>query len=116
MPVLLIIIDAGALYSITLLTALIGFVAKSNSQYIVLDMVTPIISIAFYMVILRVGLAQRPRNESSTLASFRRAPLPPSETSSRIRPMQVQIDQFTEVDHEISRKANEADSYEMSCV
>ncbi|KAJ7882842.1 hypothetical protein B0H13DRAFT_1890693 [Mycena leptocephala] len=70
MPVLLIIIDAGALYSITLLTALIGFVAKSNSQYIVLDMVTPIISIAFYMVILRVGLAQRPRNESSTLAHF----------------------------------------------
>ena len=39
MPVLLIIIDAGLLYSVTLLSALLCFVNHSNGQYVVLDMV-----------------------------------------------------------------------------
>ncbi|KAG9308475.1 hypothetical protein JVU11DRAFT_11817 [Chiua virens] len=55
-----IIIDAGMIYSFTLLAALICFVNKSNSQYVILNMVTPIISITFYMVIIRVGLSHRP--------------------------------------------------------
>ncbi|KAJ7733162.1 hypothetical protein B0H16DRAFT_171379 [Mycena metata] len=42
-PVLTIVLDAGALYSITLIAALSCFVSKSNGQYVVLDMVTPII-------------------------------------------------------------------------
>ena len=40
MPVLLIIADAGVLYSVTLLSALICFVSHSNGQYVVLDMVS----------------------------------------------------------------------------
>ena len=39
MPVLLIIIDAGLLYSVTLLSALLCFVNHTNGQYVVLDMV-----------------------------------------------------------------------------
>ncbi|KAJ7908944.1 hypothetical protein B0H13DRAFT_2494470 [Mycena leptocephala] len=83
MPVLMIVIDAGALYSFTLLAALIGFVNQSNGIFVVLDMIPPIISIAFYMVILRVGLAQRTRATSST-STFQRTPLPRNE----MRPMQ----------------------------
>ncbi|KAJ7708731.1 hypothetical protein B0H17DRAFT_971287 [Mycena rosella] len=60
-PAMLVIIDAGALYSVTLLAALICFVSKSNGQYVVLDIATPIVSITFYMVILRTGLAQNAR-------------------------------------------------------
>ncbi|KAJ7836984.1 hypothetical protein B0H13DRAFT_2239914 [Mycena leptocephala] len=89
MPVLLIIIDAGALYSATLLAALIGFVNQSNATFIVLDMIPPIISIAFYMVILRVGLAQSTRATSST-STFQRTPLP----RNGMRPMQVHIESW----------------------
>ncbi|THH03147.1 hypothetical protein EW146_g10498, partial [Bondarzewia mesenterica] len=53
MPVIVIIVDAAALYSVTLLSALLCFVNHTNGQYIVWDMVTPIISITFYMVIIR---------------------------------------------------------------
>ncbi|KAI0370321.1 hypothetical protein BV20DRAFT_944170 [Pilatotrama ljubarskyi] len=52
-----IIADAGLLYSATLTSALICFARKSNGQYIVLDIITPVIAITFYMVIIRVGIA-----------------------------------------------------------
>ncbi|KAN0082458.1 hypothetical protein V8E55_008253 [Tylopilus felleus] len=58
-PVLLIIVDAGVIYSCTLFAALICFKMQSNGQYVLLDMIMPIISITFYMVIIRVGLAKR---------------------------------------------------------
>ncbi|KAJ7909224.1 hypothetical protein B0H13DRAFT_2330524 [Mycena leptocephala] len=109
MPVLLIIIDAGALYSATLLAALIGFVNQSNATYVVLDMIPPIISIAFYMVILRVGLAQSTRATSST-STFQRTPLP----RNGMRPMQVHIEELVEVDNKRSTSGKEAESREMA--
>lgn len=39
-PLLHIIIDAGVIYSVTLLAALICFVNKSNGQYVILDTVS----------------------------------------------------------------------------
>ncbi|KAI9573135.1 hypothetical protein HD554DRAFT_1145995 [Boletus coccyginus] len=72
-PILHILVDAGLIYSLTLLVALICFVSQSNGQFVMLDLVTPIISITFYMVIIRVGLASRtnrisniPRGNTST--------------------------------------------------
>ncbi|KAJ8469041.1 hypothetical protein ONZ51_g9251 [Trametes cubensis] len=62
LPVVRVVADAGLLYSATLTAALACFVQKSNGQYIVLDIVTPIISITFYMVIIRVGLAATHRS------------------------------------------------------
>ncbi|KAF7368009.1 hypothetical protein MSAN_00866700 [Mycena sanguinolenta] len=64
MGIVMITVDAGALYSMTLLAALITFALKTNGQYVVLDMVTPIISIAFYMVIVRVGIATHNNSRS----------------------------------------------------
>ncbi|KIJ62334.1 hypothetical protein HYDPIDRAFT_94801 [Hydnomerulius pinastri MD-312] len=58
-PILHVIVDAGVIYSFTLLAALVCFCTKSNGQFVVLDMVTPIISITFYMVIIRVGMTNR---------------------------------------------------------
>ncbi|KAH9902812.1 hypothetical protein C8Q73DRAFT_22660 [Cubamyces lactineus] len=62
LPVVRVIADAGLLYSAMLTAALACFVQKSNGQYILLDIVTPIISITFYMVIIRVGLAATHRS------------------------------------------------------
>lgn len=80
-PILHIILDSGVIYSLTLVVALVCFVTHSNGQYVILDMVRyhcsladgnsltepsiaghqamPIISISFYLVIIRVRLATR---------------------------------------------------------
>ncbi|KAH9902757.1 hypothetical protein C8Q73DRAFT_785395 [Cubamyces lactineus] len=62
LPVVRVVADAGVLYSVTLAAALGCFVQKSNGQYVVIDMVCPIISITFYMVIIRIGLAESQRS------------------------------------------------------
>lgn len=63
-PVLLIVVDSGLLYSAALFTALMCFVNGSNAQFILLDWITPIISISFYAVILRVALVQSDRERT----------------------------------------------------
>ncbi|KAJ7573937.1 hypothetical protein C8J56DRAFT_1017464 [Mycena floridula] len=100
---LLIIIDSGVLYSATLLAALVCFVQKSNGQYVVLDMVTPIISIAFYMVILRVAIAASSgsgsHGGSRNLSSHGAGQGNHVRTiggTYQMRLMQVHIEQFTE--------------------
>jgi len=40
-PILHILVDAGLIYSVTLLVALICFVCQSNGQYVMLDLVSP---------------------------------------------------------------------------
>ncbi|KAF9238251.1 hypothetical protein BU15DRAFT_47951 [Melanogaster broomeanus] len=55
-PILRVIVDAGAIYSVALLVVLILFLQAWNGQFVVLHMVTPIISIIFYMTIIRVGM------------------------------------------------------------
>ncbi|KAJ7829405.1 hypothetical protein B0H14DRAFT_3143978 [Mycena olivaceomarginata] len=83
-PILLVVVDAGALYSVTLLSTLICFALGSNGQYVVLDIVTPTISIAFYMVILRIGIAQHPPSMDNTSASLPRVPLSRPENFGQI--------------------------------
>lgn len=54
MPIVHVLIDAAILYSAALVTILICFICANNAQYIMLDMIMPIISIAFYMVLIRL--------------------------------------------------------------
>ncbi|KAI0370681.1 hypothetical protein BV20DRAFT_1071393 [Pilatotrama ljubarskyi] len=56
-PVLRVIIESGAIYSMTITAALISFVVKSNGVYVLLDIISPIISIVFNMLIIRMRLA-----------------------------------------------------------
>ncbi|KAN0088926.1 hypothetical protein V8E55_005983 [Tylopilus felleus] len=52
-PVLRIVLDAGVLYSVSLLAALLCFVSKTRGRYIM-----PIISITFYMVIIWITICK----------------------------------------------------------
>ncbi|EGN97791.1 hypothetical protein SERLA73DRAFT_182539 [Serpula lacrymans var. lacrymans S7.3] len=56
-PVVRIVLDAGLLYTSALLPALVSFLANDRGMYVLLDMIMPIISITFYMVIIRITLA-----------------------------------------------------------
>ncbi|KAL1664910.1 hypothetical protein GGF50DRAFT_53811 [Schizophyllum commune] len=100
-PVLLIVVDAGVLYSITLFCALILFVSQSRAQYVVLDMITPIISISFYMVLLRVGLKSQEKTQANgltALSSGDRSGMryAPHASYYRRDTMQVHISRLTE--------------------
>ncbi|KAF9244663.1 hypothetical protein BU15DRAFT_86028 [Melanogaster broomeanus] len=57
-PVVRIILDAGVLYSLSLLAALLCFITKNRGHYVLLDMIMPIISLTFYMVIIRITISK----------------------------------------------------------
>ncbi|KAG0707141.1 hypothetical protein DFH29DRAFT_797176 [Suillus ampliporus] len=96
MPLVRVLVDAAILYSVSLLLALVCFVKSNNGQYVMLDMIMPIISIAFYMVIIRIAINKRTHSYLSTIRGG-----VTSETargSSRqypMKPVQVHISQLT---------------------
>ncbi|KAN0082390.1 hypothetical protein V8E55_008185 [Tylopilus felleus] len=98
-PILRSIIDAGAIYTFTLIVALICFLCKSDVQYVLLDLVTPIIAITYYMVIIRIGLATRA--QQTTHSSRKNTSTGRNVSTALVRRTQVHITQLTEsrVDH-----------------
>ncbi|TFY54988.1 hypothetical protein EVG20_g9484 [Dentipellis fragilis] len=69
------VLESGAIYSATVVAALVTFVLKSNANYIILDLISPIICIVFHMIVLRIGLATEP--------SLRGTPGPTSASTRR---------------------------------
>ncbi|KAF5381651.1 hypothetical protein D9615_005471 [Tricholomella constricta] len=55
-PIMLLVIESGAIYSATLITLLILYEAKSWFQYVLIDAVSPIVGLVFSMIIVRIGL------------------------------------------------------------
>ncbi|KAG1722346.1 hypothetical protein EDB19DRAFT_464652 [Suillus lakei] len=98
MPILRVLVDAAVLYSVVLLATLICFVYSSNAQYILLDMLMPIISIAFYMVLVRVSIN---KHTSSYLSTRRRGTVNETQRGTPhipMKPLQVHISQFMHKD------------------
>ncbi|KAF5379769.1 hypothetical protein D9615_005722 [Tricholomella constricta] len=60
-----VVADSGAIYSSMLILIIAFFVSKSNIQTIMLDITMPIISICFYMIILRIRNNDEPKYASS---------------------------------------------------
>ncbi|KIK49491.1 hypothetical protein CY34DRAFT_114792 [Suillus luteus UH-Slu-Lm8-n1] len=54
LPVFVVVIESGALYSTSILMLLLTFFIGSNGQYTMLDIVTPIVGITFCLIILQV--------------------------------------------------------------
>ncbi|GJJ06044.1 hypothetical protein Clacol_000232 [Clathrus columnatus] len=52
---LLVILECGALYSLSLVTMLVIYFSKSNGAYIMIDIIGQIIPITFYMLIIRTS-------------------------------------------------------------
>ncbi|KAF8735513.1 hypothetical protein AX14_001946 [Amanita brunnescens Koide BX004] len=55
-PIIFLVIESGAVYSLTLLVLLILYKAQSWFQYVLLDAVSPIVGLVFSMIIIRIGL------------------------------------------------------------
>jgi len=56
MPVVQIILESAAIYTIVLILTLVGYLAKNNYQFITLDATSPAIGISFALIIVRVGM------------------------------------------------------------
>jgi hypothetical protein len=96
MPIVRVLADAAILYSVTLLSALVCFVRANNGQYVILDMIMPIISIAFYMVIIRMAMKTRSHNYLSTVGmDSETARIRGTPQQYHMKPVEVHISQIT---------------------
>lgn len=96
MPIVRVLVDAAVLYSVALLTALICFLFSNNGDYVMVDMVMPIISIAFYMVLIRIAI-NRNHEYLSTIRMITATEQGYLEQHP-MKPLQVHISQFTRSD------------------
>ncbi|KAI0739381.1 hypothetical protein C8Q80DRAFT_1111581 [Daedaleopsis nitida] len=120
-PVLRVIIESGAIYSMTITAALISFVVKSNGVYILLDLISPIISIVFNMLIIRIGIASErsfgggasDTNQgtwAAAVASERVGLRRRQDSSYALKDLKVEITQVVEDDSEYMRSPQDADT------
>ncbi|KAJ7245620.1 hypothetical protein B0H12DRAFT_781858 [Mycena haematopus] len=71
---LIIFLESAGIYSSSLLILLVIYTAKSNAQYIMLDVTTSLIGLTFSMILLRLAMAKS-QPEEDTVGSLRaRAP------------------------------------------
>ncbi|KAI0047983.1 hypothetical protein FA95DRAFT_1491635 [Auriscalpium vulgare] len=91
LPVVIIVLDAGVLYFITLLPMIISFVTDTSTRFIFVDIPPPIISISFYMIILRVAMRRM-------ATSFVQSGAMQQSTSHNNIPLQVHISRLTDMD------------------
>ncbi|KIK48574.1 hypothetical protein CY34DRAFT_798080 [Suillus luteus UH-Slu-Lm8-n1] len=75
MPIVRVLMDSAILYSVALLTALICYVCSNDGEVTIADMIVPIISIAFYMVLIRIAINRRHHSHSSTIGMTNQHPM-----------------------------------------
>ncbi|KAG2144677.1 uncharacterized protein EDB93DRAFT_1241237 [Suillus bovinus] len=99
--ILRVVMDAAILYSIALLCTLIGLVCSNNGTLVMLNVLTPIISITFYMVIIRIAMGKNPHCHILTVRHGSTTGSENDRENSRhypLKPLQVHISQFTHKD------------------
>ncbi|THU89263.1 hypothetical protein K435DRAFT_678344, partial [Dendrothele bispora CBS 962.96] len=55
-PIMLMVIESGMVYSLTLTALLVLYKTQSWFQYVLLDAISPIVGLVFSMIIVRIGL------------------------------------------------------------
>jgi len=82
-PVMSIILESGVLYVASLFIFLMTYLAGSNSQYIMVDCINPMIGITFSLLIVRVGLGLPSAHDQTSY--FR------SQQTHQLRPMSIAV-------------------------
>jgi len=96
-PILIIVIESGAAYSISLIALLATFLISNWGQYVVLDPIVPLIGITFTLIIVRIGLGLSPNQATWNAQANEFAPGSSLETHRmRLRNITVHVaqDQF----------------------
>jgi hypothetical protein len=56
LPVMVMVIESGAIYSSALVCVVVTYTSRNNEQYIILDFLPSLMGIVFTLIVLRVGL------------------------------------------------------------
>ncbi|KAG2754599.1 hypothetical protein P692DRAFT_20719436 [Suillus brevipes Sb2] len=67
MPIIWVLVDATLLYSTALCSSLICFARLNNGLFVIGDMIVIIISVAFFMVFIRLAVSKSTQDHLSTL-------------------------------------------------
>ncbi|KAG1728770.1 hypothetical protein EDB19DRAFT_1913639 [Suillus lakei] len=98
MPTIRVLVDAAVLYTVTLFTALICFVCSNNGETAVVDMAMPIMSIAFYMVLIRITINRKTPSYFSTTRGTNSEAGQGNSRQYNMKPLHVHVSQFTQHD------------------
>ncbi|KAG1850909.1 hypothetical protein F4604DRAFT_1592709 [Suillus subluteus] len=98
MPVVHVLIDAAVIYSAALVTILICFVRANNAQFIMLDMIMPIISIAFCMVLIRLTPRKATPSYLPTYSTEVNERERRDSQQFHMKPLEVHVSQWTHND------------------
>ncbi|KAK0191576.1 hypothetical protein F5146DRAFT_1138417 [Armillaria mellea] len=83
-PIILLIIECGALYSLALISMLAAYLLKSNAAYLVVDLIGQIIPITFSVILLRAALARyQKEDQHNNLSRLDFAAFARTESQSR---------------------------------
>ncbi|KAG2129195.1 uncharacterized protein EDB93DRAFT_142652 [Suillus bovinus] len=104
MPIVRILMDAAVLYSVMLFGLLICFLVENNGQSVITDIAVPIISITFYMVIIRLATSCRHHLPRRTTEEIEQRNM-----QYQTRPLGVRISQFTQDDSTSTYKVGDED-------
>jgi len=96
-----VVVESGALYSITLLISLIVNILNINVQNVMIDVISSMVGVTFSMIIVRMGLGlTRTPDEESFYEAKHVAARP-------VQPCFVKIDQHVDRDGSISDKSSD---------
>ncbi|KAG2364788.1 hypothetical protein BDR07DRAFT_1450092 [Suillus spraguei] len=87
-PILRVLIDAAVLYSVALGSSIICFSLWNDGLYVMGDLIVPIVSIAFYMVFIRIATSQ---NNQHYLSNVSRGATETEQRKLKQHPMQPLI-------------------------
>ncbi|KDQ52237.1 hypothetical protein JAAARDRAFT_198413 [Jaapia argillacea MUCL 33604] len=108
-PVMVIVIESGALYSSAVLCQLVTYLVGSNGQNIIIDMITPLIGITFCLVTVRVGLGLTINSTSSHAPSNAGTRRTIPHVNYPLRPMAISVSRAVEHDNELGLSDKDRD-------
>ncbi|KAG2141050.1 hypothetical protein DEU56DRAFT_281421 [Suillus clintonianus] len=103
LPVFIVVIESGALYATSVLALLISFLVSSNGEYIMLNIIPPIVGVTFCLIILQVhfrvggnSATEQSSDPSGIMTSIFRGRSTRDRNFS-MQPMAVHITEETEI-------------------
>jgi hypothetical protein len=94
-----VVMDSAILYTVALLATVTGSLCSGSGPFLLIDMLTPIIAIAFYMVIIRIAIG---KNTHSQILTVRGGMTSETERGSlsqySMKPLQVHVSRSTHTD------------------
>ncbi|KAJ8593698.1 hypothetical protein M405DRAFT_731004 [Rhizopogon salebrosus TDB-379] len=96
--ILRVLVDAAALYSVAFFATLVCFALSNNGEVVLLYLLPPLVSIAFYMVLIRIAMRRKNQSYLSNIRAGATNQTQPGTLPRYSMPLEVRISQFTHDD------------------